>query len=177
LDRADDYKAIEKLLRRWESGGTLPPAYFDPRFKDEPALKDPMVLRAVLAPHGKEVFRDQAKAARRYRAVLALHGNATTFRDQAKAARRYAHLCPPDKGSRPRSRACDTLCIELIDGFKRATKRKPTSTGDYFRLVKAVWTVACDIAETVTERSAEPSLSTPAALRKRLQRLFKRLGC
>lgn len=117
-------------------------------------MMDPTVLRAVLAPYGR----------------------AADFKGLAKAAWCYAKLCLPDEGTRPRSRAFDTLCVRLIDGFKRVTKRKPTSSGDYFRLIEAVWGVACEIAETVTKRSVEPNLPTSGALRKRVERLLKHLG-
>jgi hypothetical protein len=137
LDLAGDYAAIAKLLRRWESGHSLPPFHVDPRFTDLPRLIDPRVLRAMLAPVG----------------------NAAKFTDMAEAARRYATKCVPDKDGRPRSRAFDTLCVGLVDAFKRATKHEATTTGDYFRLVEAAWPVARE-----------------GAMRKRLQRLLSALA-
>jgi hypothetical protein len=153
LDLADDYAAIAKVLRHWESGGTLAPVYFDPRFKDLPPLMDPTVLRSVLAPYGR----------------------AADFKRLAKAARGYAELCVRDKGTRPRSLAFDTLCVGLVDAFERATKRKATSSGDYFRLVAAVWAVTGEVARGVTKQPPPPSGPlTPSAMRKRLLRLLKR---
>ncbi len=163
FDVADDYAAISKLLRHWESGRDLPPLHLDPRFKDLPPLwPEPPMLRAVLAPFG----------------------NGAKFSKLAKAARHYAALCVPDEGSRPRSIAFDTLCVGLLDGLERATKRKAALTrhwggkwgGDYFRLVEAVWPVACEVAEAVANLPVRSSPPTSEALGQRLKRLLKRLG-
>jgi hypothetical protein len=160
LDLADGYAAIAKVLGRWESGGTLPPVYFDPRFKDLPQLMDPRVLGAVLASYG----------------------HAADFKDLAKAAQRYAGLCVRDEGSRPRFLvAFDALCVGdisrggLLRAFEGATKRKATSSGAYFRLVTAVWPAAREIAQAVTK---QPPLGPrkPGAMRKHLERLLKQLG-
>ena len=58
LDLADDYDAIGKLLRHWESGRALPPVHHDPRFNQfrfnclKQLKPEPPVLRAALAPFG-----------------------------------------------------------------------------------------------------------------------------
>ena len=66
-------------------------------------------------------------------------------------------LTLPTKAAVPRSLTFDTLCVGLTDALERATKRKATSSSDYFRLVEAVWPVACEIAETAKKRCRNPS--------------------
>ena len=150
LDLAEDYDAISKLLRHWESGRAPPPLYFDPRFKNLPPLTpEPALLRAALAPFG----------------------NSAQFKNLAKTAERYAEACVPDERGRPRL-AFDTLCYSLKEAFERATGRQATSSGDFFRLVALAWPVACDVAETVTKRPMSSKSSTSGALRRRLQRLL-----
>jgi hypothetical protein len=152
LDLAEDYDAMSKLLRHWESGRAPPPLSFDPRFKDLPSLwPEPALLRAKLAPY-----------------------NSDHFKNLAKTAKSYAKACAPDEGGRPRT-GFDTLCYRLKEAFERATRRQATSSGDFCRLLELVWPVACDVAETVTKRPMSSKSSTSGALRRRLQRLLVRL--
>jgi hypothetical protein len=108
------------------------------------------------------------------RAALAPFGNADDFQRLARAARRYAAACVPDKGGRPPS-AFDILCGRLKHGYEDATGRSASSTGDYHRLVEAVWPVAREVAEAVTKQPVPSNPSTSAALRRRLERLLPRL--
>jgi hypothetical protein len=155
VDLSEDYAAMSKLLRHWESGRGLPPIHADPRFKDLPLLTpEPAVLRAALAPYG----------------------NASEFAGLAKAAQRYAEACVRDDGGRPPFFAFDVLCVELKKAFERSTRRGARERdGDYFRLVEAVWPVAREVAEAVTKQPLPSDPSTSAALGKRLLRLFPRL--
>jgi hypothetical protein len=158
-DLADDYAALSKLLRHWESGRAIPPLHLDPQFDDlERLWPEPAILRAVLAPW-----------------------RAADFSCLAKAARDYASRCVRNEG-RPRSLvAFDALCVGetpragLLRAFEGATERKATSSGGYFRLVTAVWPAAREIAQAVTKQPP-PGPPTSGARRKHLERLLKRLG-
>jgi hypothetical protein len=150
------YAKVAELLRRGENVG-LPPFHFDPRFKDLPPLSPPAeILAAALSPFG----------------------TTADFQQLAEAARRYADACVEDRGSRPKHFAFDALSRGLKLAFERAAERKATITrrddrgewdGDFFRLVEAVWPVACNIAEKVTGQPL-PGPATTEARGKYLQR-------
>ena len=162
LRLAEDYAAIAKLLGPGK--GVMPPLTFDPRFSALPPLwPDPSLLRAVCL--------------NQFRTALAPFGDAAFFEGLSMAARRYAKLCV-DAGGRPPPFAFDALSRGLKIAVEHATKRRATITrredlgewgGKLFRLVEAVWPVACGIAETITQRRAIGP-STPSARGKHLQR-------
>jgi hypothetical protein len=157
-DLGDDYVTLSGLLRRWETNGRLPPVHFDPRFRELPQLwPDPQLLRAELASFGDSTYFDQL----------------------AKVARSYAKACVVDKGGHPPPNAFDKLCVGdkpcsgLIGAFERATGRKATWVGHFFKLVETVWPVANAIARAATKRPLPSNPSTSEARGKRLQRLLK----
>jgi hypothetical protein len=176
LRLAEDYAAVAQLLR--PGGGVIPPLTFDPRFSALPPLwPDPPFLRTA----GLNQFRTALTALTKHDAEKRVL-DATVFEELARTARQYAKLCV-DTGGRSPPISFDALWRGLKVAVEHATKCRATITwredlgiwgGDLFRLVEAVWPVACEIAETITGRRALGP-PTPSARGKHLQRGLKAL--
>ena len=163
LDLAEDYTALAKLLRHWESGRALPPHRFDPLFKDLPPLwPDPPVLRTKLAPF-----------------------DAARSKGLAKAAKGYAKACPLDKGGRvspSASRRC--LSGSLMRSSAQRNARPPSAAARL--LAGGAGTSSRSSSRRFgrwratspklsLEQPVELKLSTSDARGKRLQRLLVRV--
>jgi hypothetical protein len=171
---AECYDKVVELILLGDTVG-LPPVHHDLRFKDLPALSpSPDSVTTALLPFGLPSI---GKVAREERVAKAVN----RFRELAEAARAYAKACVDEGGIRKQYPAFDALVHELKLAFEQASGPAATISrrrsdprgwdGKYFDLVEAVWQVACDIAEQVTDRQLQGP-RTPKARGKHLDRLL-----
>lgn len=163
LRLADYYASLARLLSDPQPG--LPPFHFDPRFKElPPLLASPVVLSVRLAE------------------TLAPFGDAAYFKRLAQAARKYAEACGADRGGRPALIPFNTLCLRLAEAFENATEARATITrneangkwgGKFFRLIEALWPVACEVASTLNAQRPLAGPSSTEARGKQVQRLLR----